>query len=200
MIPKWKEYHSHRYCPWKVRGTSLGLGNLHQEEEPPEHLALKSSGAFVLKSQKAVRNLGCALSESWQRAIVWKAPRAYMKVIHWLVLGFFLEKQGIWNFFLNLNVGGYHFSLFFTLLSSSWSDASRHYFWPSSSTLITLLTPPWHFPEDSSRLELLQMGSCPVTPSGQPQSAPAHGIVYAKSSLGLTASHTEGLPCTIVSL
>ena len=42
-----------------VRLTSPGV--LHQEDEPPEHLALKACGAYFWESQQTERNIGFTL-------------------------------------------------------------------------------------------------------------------------------------------
>ena len=69
--------------------------NLHQRDEPPKHLALKTNGAYIQETQRAVGNwnsafkgITCRLTHLGPsvKAVVSKAPRPHVKDLNVLIL------------------------------------------------------------------------------------------------------------------
>lgn len=152
------------------------------------HLHLKTS-----REPKGYRKPQlCSFLSLRTEAAIWKVPRSYMKMIHWLIKRYVLE------FSPDSSAGRSHFSPFLTLILPGWSDVSMHHFWHSinlANIVHPTLAYPWGLTQANSPLK--QLLPCHIHWAASVGTT--HIVCLQHLRLGLTASHTEGLLYTPVS-
>lgn len=77
----------------KSKGLSPRLRDLHQEEEPADHLAGNQQG-WYLRAKRLEESRVVLFQSPSTEAAAWKAPQSYVKVRHCLVLGCVLQGRG----------------------------------------------------------------------------------------------------------
>ena len=157
VIQKWEGYRNCRSHPQKRGVWGLAWGT-HTRRGAPITSGFENQQDWHLGEQKGYRKPRF-LSESQHRGSSLKSTSVTHEGdtltnfrVYFGGTGYLLELSPEWEVLVNTI-----FSPFFTLLPPSWSDAGRHHFWHSPLTLLTLFTPPWCFPEDSSKLAPLQV-------------------------------------------
>lgn len=143
-------------------------GCLHQEDQPPQCLALRLMGCLSRRARgqeetktlllKGVHSLTLKFSTE---AAAWKAPGVYRKKAHWLILGCVPERQGSVGKFSRDGSTGRHHIFFFLALLPSWSSTRQ------GSSISDTVPSAVLAPLTESRISLVNMHS-PTKPPRTP--------------------------------